>query len=1039
MTVCTTGKKIGNLTAPAPDPNAQSEKITLIITLFYTNRMGFIMNVLKQYQETPYVQLIDKIIIIWNNIYMSIPPQLYDLKSLVIIKSEVNSLNNRWVLPIPHVKTSAIVMYDDDMFVRYYEALDCMFKTWKQNPDRMISQYVRAIDTTNISDPKYIYDKLHHFNATYHIGIRLVILSTELLILYNNSLTPEMLQYITYGPGMCDDIIMNMITSVATKKPPLRVMLPPWTIFSFDRCHKSDQGLGSVFGRQDIRSTCTRQLLTYFNDAGNVLIPTRELAYCSPFPMEHDEKQFRDIEIPCVEYDRLIMGVEKNATVVTTTNNNNNIASLDDVVEELNKKSVRIGVVSSEFWSLEVDGRMGGFGKAVIMMVKAFEKSQSTSIGLVFLHASKYSDTDEIYCDDNKFHYLHGVPLITLMKNRTCYRSVLDKLALEMVLTIDVRVPYMRVLQDLPSSVAVVIWVHDPHTPEISDKLRANRIPALNQSSAAPTSVSPRSPAIKHELFFAERVLFAVTTPSFVTLYPSAYNLKSLLHYRTTLLPYAMDAIANSRVPTQLAAANNPHSSPRVIFIGRLDAVKRPWLFAETARALPGVEFILLGQVYNYNDAIGFGFSEETKQPPNLKMMGHLEGDKKEEMLASSWLLVSTAIHEGLPFNYIEALQLGIPIVATHDPEKIASRFGIYVGNHPENSGSTAVPLLVKAIQELIDDNPRRKSLGEAGRQWVNDVHSTEGFIRGINQIRSQIKRKQFAPLKAMKLARSVGICAAFLDEEKDLTEWLEFHQKIGVDYFYLYHLDNHSDPESWRQAANRQSASLQNCYETYKNEVDWLAFIDVDEFIVPKVEDADFFVTLSAYKNESGVVLPWRTFGPVHSNPINRPFTNELTHATPYDQRGGILPRMAGTVKLILNTRHPHADYCNFFNIGNLFPKDNRLIHYVHNCLFLSPTPPVDEHYIPVKDPWSLPEHHEATSDVLQLNHYFVRTCFDFEEKKKKKLQSIIARYGANNIPKWFHERLGYGLGVNSSAVCSTLQGYFNTTDETIVPIMKK
>ena len=690
------------------------------------------------------------------------------------------------------------------------------------------------------------------------------------------------------------------------------------------------------------------------------------------------------------------------------------------------------------------------FGKAVSMVVKAFEKSQSTGVSLVFLHASKYSDKEK-YCED-KFRYLHGVPLITLMTNRKCYRRLLNKLALEMVITIDFRVSYVRVLQDLPSSVAVVVWVHDPHTPEISEKLRANHIPTLNQS-VAPSSVSPRSPAVKHELYFAERVIFAITTPSFANRYPAAYNLKSLLDYRTPVLPYAMDALGDP------ALVANPHSSPRVIFVGRLDAVKRPWLFAETARVLPDVEFILLGQVYNFNDPIGFGFSEESKQPPNLKLLGHLEDAMKLEMLASSWLLVSTAIHEGLPFNYMEALHLGIPIVATFNPERIVSRFGIYVGNHPENSGSAAVPLLAKAIRELIADSPRRKSLGEAGKQWVNDLHSTQCFIRGINQIRTQIKEEQFAPVQKMELARSVGICATFLDEEKDLVEWLEFHKKIGVDYFYLYHLDNHSDPEKWRQIlwpyvlagvvkvhaqvvsylgqkANRQSASLQDCYDTYKNAVDWLAFIDVDEFIVPKDADADLSSTLAAYKNESGLVLPWRTFGPIHVNPSKRPFTYELTHATPFDERGGTLPRMAGTVKLILNTHHPHSYYCNFFNVGTLFPKENRLIHYVHNCLFLSPTPPVDEHHIPVSDPWTLPEYHQATSDVLQLNHYFARSCFDFYDKKRKKLQSITARYGANKIPKWFNERLGRGLGLTATAVCSNLRRFFNTTDESMVPI---
>eukprot|EP01036_Dinobryon_divergens_P022344 gene22344-30589_t len=780
-----------------------------------------------------------------------------------------------------------------------------------------------------------------------------------------------------------------------------------------------------------------------YQDQGN------KLAYCPPLsvpPSVKHENYFRDIEMPCAEQERLT-GVQTNVTF--------HVASLDDMVKELNKKSVRIGIVCSEFWSMEIDGRMGGFGKAVSMVVKAFEKSQS-STALVFLHASKYSDKEKI-CED-RFRYLHGVPLIPLMSNRKCYRRLLKKVALEMVITIDFRVPYVRVLQDLPSSVAVVIWVHDPHTPEISEKLRANQIPSLNQS-VAPSNVSPRSAAVKHELYFAEKVIFAVTTPSFVDRYPSAYNLESLLHYRTPVLPYAMDALASSRDPALVA---HPHSSPRVIFIGRLDAVKRPWLFAETARVLPDVEFILLGQVYNFNDPIGFGFSEESKQPPNLKLLGHLDDVKTTEMLASSWILVSTAIHEGLPFNYIEALQLGVPIVATYDPANIASRFGIYVGNHPENSGLAAVPLLAKAIRELVADAPRRKSLGEAGKQWVNDVHSTEGFNRGIIQIRSQIKEEQFAPLQKMKFARTVGICATFLDEDKDLLEWLEFHKKIGVDFFYLYHLDNHSDPERWRhvlwpyvlagrvkihpqvvtylgQKANRQSASLQNCYDTYKKEVDWLAFIDVDEYIVPKDADADLSVTLAAYRNESGVVLPWRTFGPIHINPSKRPFTYELTHATPYDERGGTLPRMAGTVKLILNTHHPHADYCNFFNIGTLFPKDNRLIHYVHNCLYLSPTPPVDERHIPVNDPWTLPDHHRASGDVLQLNHYFARSCFDFYDKKRKKLQSITARYGTNNIPKWFNERLGRGLGLNASAVCSNLRRFFNTTDESMVPIGRR
>ena len=265
--------KIAHSSFHTPDPHMNNEKFTLIVTAFYTNRLEFLYNLLERYQMFPYDQLIDKIIVIWNNIYMDVPQQLKDQKNLIVLRSEVNSLNNRWILPIPHVQTGAIVMYDDDMMVQH-EAFECMFRTWKQNPDRIISHYSRMIDTQNTSDPKYIYSPMYRFGATYNIAIRFVIMSTKFLILYKNSLTPEVLHYITCGPGMCDDIILNMITSVATKKPPLRVMLPPKSVFSFDRCKQSYPGLGTLPGREDVRSVCTQQLLTYFDDPGNVLIAT---------------------------------------------------------------------------------------------------------------------------------------------------------------------------------------------------------------------------------------------------------------------------------------------------------------------------------------------------------------------------------------------------------------------------------------------------------------------------------------------------------------------------------------------------------------------------------------------------------------------------------------------------------------------------------------------------------------------------------------------------------------------------------------------
>ena len=80
------------------------------------------------------------------------------------------------------------------------------------------------------------------------------------------------------------------------------------------------------------------------------------------------------------------------------------------------------------------------------------------------------------------------------------------------------------------------------------------------------------------------------------------------------------------------------------------------------------------------------------------------------------------------------------------------------------------------------------------------------------------------------------------------LKEWLEFHLMTGVEHFYLY--DNNSDDETieilkgyiQRGIVSYQfwpdhPGQLKACMHTltnYKNDSFWIAFIDLDEFIIP-------------------------------------------------------------------------------------------------------------------------------------------------------------------------------------------------------------
>ena len=107
-----------------------------------------------------------------------------------------------------------------------------------------------------------------------------------------------------------------------------------------------------------------------------------------------------------------------------------------------------------------------------------------------------------------------------------------------------------------------------------------------------------------------------------------------------------------------------------------------------------------------------------------------------------------------------------------------------------------------------------------------------------------------------------ISICAMYKNEAKYLLEWIEYHRMIGVDHFYLYNnnsTDNHlSLIEPYINEGiityNEYVVDITNvghmnafkdvnypynhCPQTYKLESKYIAFIDIDEFIVLRSEN---------------------------------------------------------------------------------------------------------------------------------------------------------------------------------------------------------
>ena len=127
----------------------------------------------------------------------------------------------------------------------------------------------------------------------------------------------------------------------------------------------------------------------------------------------------------------------------------------------------------------------------------------------------------------------------------------------------------------------------------------------------------------------------------------------------------------------------------------------------------------------------------------------------------------------------------------------------------------------------------------------------------------------------------TLAICAVFKNEEKSLREWIEYHQLIGVDHFYLYNVA--SKDKSLRILApyiSQGLVTLINWYDLPNQQQDdttwslaleipayqhaikykaiqdskWIIFLDTHEFLVP--QGNKIIDVLEKYKECSGIVL---------------------------------------------------------------------------------------------------------------------------------------------------------------------------------------
>jgi glycosyltransferase involved in cell wall biosynthesis len=379
---------------------------------------------------------------------------------------------------------------------------------------------------------------------------------------------------------------------------------------------------------------------------------------------------------------------------------------------------LKLGVVATEFFELGA-GRMGGFGWAAREVVRTFAEAPELGVEVVLVRGEGGGEPER---------RAHGARLLAQSGNRLEFARRLQRERIDLLLTIDYRKTYLPTLFALPRT-PVLVWVRDPRPAAESERIARLRVPGAEE--VLPPGLDPSHDTSLGRLAPLWKLLrrpVVAASPAPVSLAAparGAYALEGPL----ALLPNPIRAGA-----TTVRKAPRP----RVVYLGRLDPIKRPWVFVELASRRPGVDFVLMGDAH----VSGPGTWQPRSLPDNVRLVGHADEAAKRAELEAAWILVNTSVHEALAVSFLEALAFEVPIVACTDTEDVVRRFGL-VADCTEGSGLEGVHALVEALDALLGDPERRARLGREGRRWVEETHSREAFLRAF-----------------FGLAQSVGVAA---------------------------------------------------------------------------------------------------------------------------------------------------------------------------------------------------------------------------------------------------------------------------------------
>ena len=383
----------------------------------------------------------------------------------------------------------------------------------------------------------------------------------------------------------------------------------------------------------------------------------------------------------------------------------------EKIYDGIPNKKVKVALLIDEFFG-GANTPFGGYGFLARKYVAKYIPDNNIHID-VLLGKSKSLFRIKKYHEDN-------VTLYKLPKSPWLTKLWLKKQKYDIYLSIELT--YDWVLKNEPDlAKKLVLWIQDPRPKSAWD----NVIDTM-QSIKDPSFFTPSIYDAVNNWAKQDRVKFISQGVSLNSLAMELYNLPQKTPIQYLPNPIELDLEYNFDITKK---------KKQIIFLGRLEAQKRCWLFCEIAKRMPEYEFYVLGKFCRYKEDNERMLKQYMDgNIPNLHFVGHVDGKLKEQFLKESRILLNTAIWEGIPISWLEALQYGTVLVSNLERENLAGRFGTCVGDIL-GDGFDQIDKFIPAIKKLMENDALYTEKALSAINYIRETHNINRFQNDLKNV----------------------------------------------------------------------------------------------------------------------------------------------------------------------------------------------------------------------------------------------------------------------------------------------------------------